>query len=90
MNTNGRVVLKRDVLIKLRREKGLSQALMATQCAEQQLRVSIASIKRAETGKNILYRTARDIAQFFAVDIGDLIQIDISNDKVNPSNHSTE
>lgn len=83
MNTNGRVVLKRDVLIKLRREKGLSQALLATQCAEQQLSVSIASIKRAETGKNILYRTAHDIAQFFAVNISDLIQ-------TNSTDHTTE
>lgn len=71
---SGRVSLKREMLIRLRREKGLSQELLAVSCAEQRLSVSIASIKRAETGKNVLYRTARHIALFFAVDLQDLIQ----------------
>lgn len=73
LTTGGRVSLNRDVLISLRREQGLSQELVALMCAEQRLCVSIASIKRAETGKNILYRTARDISTFFDVDISDII-----------------
>lgn len=71
---SGRVSLKREVLIELRQKKGLSQELLAMQCAEQHLCVSIASVKRAETGKNILYRTAHDIALFFDVNLSDLIQ----------------
>ncbi len=73
LTTGGRVSLNREVLISLRREQGLSQELVALMCAEQRLCVSIASIKRAETGKNILYRTARDISTFFDVDISDII-----------------
>jgi len=71
--TGGRVSLARDVLLNLRRNKGLSQELVALMCAEQRLCVSIASIKRAELGKNILFRTARDIAQFFDVGLDTLI-----------------
>ena len=69
----GRVSLDRDVLLNLRRQKGYSQELVAFMCAEQRLCVSIASIKRAELGKNILFRTARNIAQFFDVEINSLI-----------------
>ena len=74
ISSSGRVSLEREILIKLRREKGLSQELLAIQCAEQHLSVSIASIKRAETEKNILYRTAHDIALFFNVDLRNLIK----------------
>jgi len=57
--SNRRVSLEREILINLRQEK----ELLAIICAEKRLYVSIASIKRAETGKNILYRTTRDIAR---------------------------
>ncbi len=73
--SDGRVSLEREILIGLRREKGLSQELLAMLCAEQRLCVSIASIKRAETGKKILYRTARDIALFFDVNLSSLIRV---------------
>ncbi len=69
----GRVSLDRQVLIDLRREQGLSQELFALMCAEQRLCVSIASIKRAETGKNIIYRTARDISKFFNVELSAIV-----------------
>ncbi|MDH3763498.1 MAG: AAA family ATPase [Gammaproteobacteria bacterium] len=45
-------------------------------CAEQRLCVSIASIKRAELGNNILFRTARNIASFFEVDLASIIEGD--------------
>ena len=80
--SGGRVSLNRDVLMKLRREKGLSQELVALMCAEQRLCVSIASIKRAETGKNILYRTARDISIFFDVDLTDIVGNDPTQDEI--------
>ena len=73
LTTGGRVSLNRDALLSLRNEKGLSQEIVAHMCAEQRLCVSIASLKRAETGKNILYRTARDISSFFDVALSDLI-----------------
>jgi len=73
LSTGGRVALDRNVLQHLRRKKGFSQELVALLCAEQHLCVSIASIKRAELGRNILYRTARNIAQFFEVELDSLI-----------------
>jgi len=50
-------------------------------CAEKRLCVSIASIKRAETANNILYRTARDIAIFFYVDLSCLVRAEPIFDK---------
>lgn len=72
--SDGRIVLRRDKLKVLRRNLGASQERVALLCAERGLCVSIASIKRAETRKKILYRTARDLAAFYQVDIESLIE----------------
>ena len=70
---DGKITLDRIQLKDLRRNLGISQEQLALQCAERRLCVSVASIKRAETSKNILYRTARDIARFYDVDVDELI-----------------
>lgn len=54
-------------LKQLRRENGLSQEALAEACEKKHLRVSIATIKRAETNKPVSYRTLNNIAQFFNV-----------------------
>jgi len=54
-------------LKQLRRENGLSQEALAEACEKKHLRVSIATIKRAETKKPVSYRTLNNIAQFFNV-----------------------
>ncbi|MBB3169528.1 helix-turn-helix domain-containing protein [Simiduia aestuariiviva] len=64
---DGRVTLDRSRLKALRKQCGLSQEQVALACAEQGLYVSIASLKRAETNNNVLYRTARDLASFYQV-----------------------
>eukprot|EP01031_Cornospumella_fuschlensis_P003661 gene3661-4572_t len=64
---DGRVLLDATLLKRLRKTRGLSQEALADLCFQQQLCVSIASIKRAETGKIVLYRTARHLAQVFGV-----------------------
>lgn len=51
----------------------MSQEKLAEQCRERRLAVSIGSIKRAEAGKNVLYRTVSSLACFFNVSVGDLI-----------------
>lgn len=71
---DGRITLDRSLLKALRKQRGLSQEQVALECAERGLYVSIASLKRAETTKNVLYRTARDLASFYQVDVRDLIQ----------------
>jgi transcriptional regulator with XRE-family HTH domain/tetratricopeptide (TPR) repeat protein len=70
---DGRIALDAALLKTLRKARGLSQEALADLCADQQLAVSIASIKRAETGKVVLYRTARHLATIFDVDIDRLV-----------------
>jgi predicted ATPase len=73
VSNDGRVVLRKDYLKALRRELGASQEKVAFLCADQGLCVSVASLKRAETSKNVLYRTAKDLAIFYQIDVSKLI-----------------
>lgn len=70
---DGRVQLDAARLKALRKTLGLSQETLADACLNRQLCVSIASIKRAETGKPVLYRTARHLAAAFEVDVDTLL-----------------
>jgi transcriptional regulator with XRE-family HTH domain len=63
----GRVLLDADVLKQLRHSRQLSQDELANECSIGHFRVSISSIKRAETGKPVLFRIARELARFFNV-----------------------
>ena len=65
--SDGRVLLNASLLKDLRKTRALSQEALAELCFNQQLCVSIASIKRAETGKAVLYRTARHLATIFDI-----------------------
>ncbi|MFZ6746691.1 AAA family ATPase [Undibacterium sp. JH2W] len=69
---DGRILLNAGKLKGLRKERGISQESLAELCFSQQLCVSIASIKRAEMGKPVLYRTARHLANVFDVQLGEL------------------
>lgn len=71
---DGRMLLNTTNLKKLRKTKGLSQEKLAEKCKENRIQVSIASIKRAETGKQVLYRTAAALALYYQVSIDDLCQ----------------
>jgi len=70
--SDGRVLLDASALKRLRKLRGLSQDELARQCFDLRLCVSIASIKRAETGKPVLYRTARHLAEVYQVDVQQL------------------
>ncbi|WCM92041.1 AAA family ATPase [Acidovorax sp. NCPPB 2350] len=67
VSSDGRVTLEPQRLKALRLQRGLSQEALATHCFAQRLCVSIASIKRAESGRPVLYRTARHLAQAYGV-----------------------
>ncbi len=69
----GRVLLDSERLRELRRGLLLSQEELATQCWQRRLRVSIATLKRAETGRPVLFRTARALASFFDVPVRSLL-----------------
>ncbi len=64
---DGRISLDGALLKHLRAKCGWSQAGLAERCVEQHRPVSIASIKRAETGHRVLYRTARHLAGVYGV-----------------------
>ncbi len=53
---------------------------MAEKCASANLQISIASIKRAESGKNILYRIVGNLASYFDVPISDFLDDSGSNE----------
>lgn len=72
--TTGRVFLASQILKDLRNDKLQSQEEMAFACVDQKIRVSIASIKRAETGKPVIYRVARELARYFNVPVQHLIR----------------
>lgn len=70
---DGRVRLDTDKLKLLRRQRGLSQSLVADRARAQGRPISIASIKRAELGAPVLYRTALQLAELFEVDVAQLV-----------------
>lgn len=70
---DGRIVLGTRKLKELRRQQGLSQAALAHLCLERRLCLSIASIKRAEAGRPVLYRTARHLAEVHGVKLEELL-----------------
>lgn len=76
VKTTGRVFLVSEILKDLRSEKLQSQEEMAFACSDQKIRVSIASIKRAETGKPVIYRVARELARYFDVPVQKLIRVE--------------
>lgn len=60
-------MLEASVLKQLRHSRQLSQEELANECSLRHFRVSISSIKRAETSKPVLFRIARELARFFNV-----------------------
>lgn len=71
--SDGRIVLDPERLKTLRKKLGLSQSALAERCFDRRLCVSIASIKRAEAGKSLLYRTARHLAQIYQVELESML-----------------
>ncbi|MFL6709413.1 MAG: helix-turn-helix domain-containing protein [Massilia sp.] len=70
---DGRMMLAPQRLKAQRLRLGLSQEALAEYCSGRRLCVSIASIKRAESGRPILYRTARHLALAYEVPLDALV-----------------
>ena len=68
----GKIKLCRTTLKHFRKSMGYSQEAMADQCQRKCIQVSISSIKRAESGRLVNYRIARELARFFNVKIAEL------------------
>ena len=70
---DGKIGLNPSLLKTLRKKHGYSQESLAQLCLSKRLCVSVASIKRAEAGKSVLYRTARHLAEIYRVELTTLI-----------------
>ncbi|MEQ1514051.1 MAG: helix-turn-helix transcriptional regulator [Lysobacteraceae bacterium] len=70
----GAVLLNADVLRQLRELRMLSQEEMANLFEVRNVRISIATIKRAETWHPVRYRIAREFARFFGVPVETLLK----------------
>jgi DNA-binding XRE family transcriptional regulator len=75
MVQQGRVFLVKDVLKSLRNERLQTQEEMAEACREGRFRISIASIKRAEIGRPVLFRVARELARYFGVPVERIVKM---------------
>ncbi len=73
---NGRVFLNSDTLKKNRMFLGLSQMSLAEYACAAGQPISIASIKRAELGRPVLFKTARQFAMLFNTDISEIVIYD--------------
>ncbi|WP_221796586.1 AAA family ATPase [Oceanobacter mangrovi] len=85
---DGRIPLNVAVLKEQRKRIGLSQEKLAELCQEQGFLVSVSSIKRAESGMNVLYRTATNLAEFYGIAIEQLLLTDDNGD-VDAQTHAT-
>ena len=70
----GAVLLNADVLRELRESRMLSQEEMANLFEVLNIRISIATIKRVETGHPGRYRIAREFARLFGVPVEALLK----------------
>lgn len=66
---DGRIKLSDATLKALRQRKGLSQEALADECLRSGIHLSISTIKRAESGKSIIYRSAKGFADFYHVSL---------------------
>lgn len=72
----GRVALDPDALRGLRHSRMLSQQDLADDCWRRNIRVSIATIKRAECGQAVRFRIVRELARCFEVPVERLLRAD--------------
>ncbi len=70
----GAVLLDADVLRELRESRMLSQQEMSNIFNVRNIRISIATIKRAETWHSVRYLIAREFARFFGVPVETLLK----------------
>ena len=70
----GRVILDTLELRQLRQVRLMSQQDLADDCWRRNIRVSIATIKRAESGRAVRFRIARELARCFDVPVMRLVR----------------
>lgn len=71
----GWIQLDGDTLRRLRLSRCMSQQDLANDCWHRDIRVSIATIKRAECGHPVRFRIARELARCFEVPVEQLLRL---------------
>lgn len=71
----GWIQLDGDILRRLRLSRYMSQQDLANDCWHRDIRVSIATIKRAECGHPVRFRIARELARCFGVRVEQLLRL---------------
>jgi DNA-binding XRE family transcriptional regulator len=66
---HGSITLDGNELRRLRHSRLMSQQELADHCERRHVRVSIATIKRAESGARVRFRVARELARCFEVPV---------------------
>jgi transcriptional regulator with XRE-family HTH domain len=69
----GQVMLNTLTLRRLRKSRLLSQQELVYEFQRRNIQVSIATIKRAETGHAVRFRIVRELARYFGVSFDDLL-----------------
>lgn len=70
----GQVKLDSAELRRLRQSRLLSQQDLADDCWRRNIRVSVATIKRAESGRAVRFRIAHELARCFGVPVMRLVR----------------
>jgi transcriptional regulator with XRE-family HTH domain len=71
----GWIHLDGDILRRLRLSRYMSQQDLANDCRHRDIRVSIATIKRAECGHPVRFRIARELSRCFGVPVEQLLRL---------------
>lgn len=71
----GRVMLDASALRRLRQSRYMSQQDLADDCWRRNIRVSLPTIKRAELGRPVLFRIARELARCFDVPVVRIVRV---------------
>lgn len=72
----GHVVLDAALLRRLRQARLMSQQDLANDCWRRNIQLSLTTIKRAEAGRPVRFRIAREFARSFDVPVTQLLRID--------------
>lgn len=75
LRDRGQIALDHRVLRALRQARLMSQQDLADDCWRRNIRVSIATIKRAESGRAVRFRVAREFARCFGVPVEQLLRL---------------
>ncbi|MDD7986123.1 transporter substrate-binding protein [Lentisphaera marina] len=79
MDFDGRVILKGETIKALRLKQCLSRDMFSSKSQEMGCYLSVSTLKRAEAGNKIYYRTAQDIASILKVSIDELKNSSLSS-----------